>query len=343
MSKNPLVSIIIPLRNLSYYLIFESLPELDKQTYKKYEIIVLPNEQGQYDLTLLRKYRKLRIIPTGKITRPAAKRDIGVKEAKGEIISFLDDDAYPDEHWVENAVKKFKKYKVEAVCGPGILAEKTNRWEKIFDEVLKTWVGSGGYSYRFTKRKKRFVTDYPSMNFFIFKKMFLDLGGFNNDYWPGEDSKLCDSLVEKKNGKILYSPDVLVYHHRRNNLIGYLKQHANYGFHRGAFFAHGDKNSRKIGYLIPSMWLLYLIVLSGMLLIFGNHLSGSGLLYPILTPLLLYCLFSTYLLIKSFINTFSVFVSVGSVLTLFLTHIVYGIMFAIGFKKGLNKNASIYD
>ena len=95
------------------------------------------------------------------------------------------------------------------------------------------------------------------MNFLIKKNVFEELGGFNNEYWPGEDSKLCEDLVYKNEGKIFYHPEVCVYHHRRDNLKGFLKQHANYGYHRGAFFAHGDKNSRRLSYIIPT-FLFYI-------------------------------------------------------------------------------------
>ncbi len=336
MPKKTLVSVIIPVKELTYYLLHENLPKLTKQSYKKYEIIVLPNEHAQYDLTLLNQYKNLRIIPTGKITRPAEKRDIGVKQARGEIIAFLDDDAYPDRYWLENAVEIFKKDKVEAVCGPGILPQETNIWEKIFDEVLKTWIGAGEYSYRFSKQPKRFVTDYPSMNFLIVKKVFLKLGGFNSDYWPGEDSKLCNDLIEKEKGSILYSPEVVVYHHRRNNLKGYLKQHASYGFHRGAFFAHGDKNSRKIEYLVPTVFVSYLIALVFYVIIVRR-------IDIFFLPFLIYGLFEGYLLIKSLFSSKNIIISIGSVLILFLTHIVYGLMFIKGLRKGFNKKISIYD
>ncbi len=344
MKKQPFVSVVIPVKELSYLLLHECLPGLQNQTYKKFEIIVLPNESTQYDLTLLRKYKNLRIVPTGSITRPAQKRDLGAKEAKGEILAFLDDDAYPDDDWLKNATSLFSKQKIEAVCGPGTLPKVTNRWEKIFDEVLKTWVGAGGLNYRFTPKKKRFVTDYPSMNFMIKKTVFQKLGGFDNDYWPGEDSKLCNDLIEKEKGKILYSPHVLVFHHRRGDLKGYLRQHGSYGFHRGAFFAHGDENSKNPAYVVPALFMSYLLSLP--VILTAGYFSGflnQYMIIILLFPLALYGIFLLLLLVKSFINTLSLPVSIGSVMTLFLTHMIYGFRFVEGFRKGLDKNASIYD
>src|SRR3989344_4525869 len=119
MAKNLFVSVVVPVKALSYYLLHENLPELFRQTYKNYEVLVLPNNPSLYDITLLKRYKKLRIIPTGKITRPAQKRDIGVKESKGKIIAFLDDDAYPDPNWLENAQKSLKEKKHWRYVDPG--------------------------------------------------------------------------------------------------------------------------------------------------------------------------------------------------------------------------------
>ena len=46
--------------------------------------------------------------------------------------------------------------------------------------------------------------------------------------WPGEDAEFDIRLI--KNGfKILYAPDVVVWHHRRSRPIPFLKQMFYYG------------------------------------------------------------------------------------------------------------------
>lgn len=329
----PLTSVIIPVKEITDYLRHENLPAMDEQSYKNFEVIVLPNKLSGEDKELLLKYSWLRIIPTGKITRPAQKRDIGVENAEGTIIAFIDDDAYPEKDWLKNAVQFFEKKKVEAVCGPGLLPQNSNNWEKIFDAILRSQFGSGGYRHRFIKDTPRYVDDYPSMNFLIGKNVFEELGGFNNEYWPGEDSKLCEDLVYKKQGKIFYHPEVCVYHHRRDNLKGFLKQHANYGFHRGAFFAHGDKNSRRLSYLIPTFFVLYCFFLIFYFLssIIYPYFLSSIFYLPFL-PLLSYFLLAFIFLYKS----------LPSVSILFLTHVIYGTMFIKGFMVGMFKKNKIY-
>lgn len=314
---------------------------MDKQTFKNFEVVVLPNEHTTYDLTLLKQYSWLRIIPTGAVTRPAQKRDIGVKSADGKIIAFIDDDAYPDKNWLLKATELFKKEKFMVLCGPGVLPEVTNIWEKIFDDVLTSFSGSGKYAYRFTPLKKRFVIDYPSMNFFIGKKTFEKVGGFNSDYWPGEDSKLCNDIIVKEKGKILYHPDVLVYHHRRTDLKSFLKQHGQYGFHRGAFFSHGDRNSKELTYLAPLTLVLYLGMLPIIYILLWRLRLAAMSTYVTL-PLVLYGLLLAVILIQSLLKSKNIFVALGASIIVALTHIYYGLNFIKGLKKGLNKDSSIY-
>ncbi len=343
MKPNPFISVIIPTRDLSRYLIEENLLAFTHQTYKRFEVIVLPNEKSDKDEELLKHYAFLRIIPTHDVTRPAMKRDIGVKHAKGDIIAFIDDDAYPKPDWLQNAVDTFVTHDVAAVCGPGILPPHAEPWEKAFDEVLKTKVGSGGYAYRFFPGKQQYVDDYPSMNFLITKELFTKLGGFNNDYWPGEDSKLCNDLVHKNKEQILYSPKVTIYHHRRNKLKPYLKQHGSYGYHRGAFFAHGDANSRRFVYLVPSFFSLYLLFVIVDVLLAGILKLPYQYLIILLLPLTLYVLNMFVLAFRSLRNTRDLKVMIGAPLALVLTHVYYGITFIKGLIAGYTKHDRIYS
>lgn len=337
----PLVSVIIPVRQLSYYLLFENLPALDGQTFRSFEVIVLPNEHSTYDLTLLKKYRWLRIIPTGTVTRPAEKRNLGVKESRGTYIAFIDDDAYPERTWLENAVRQMKLKHVRAACGPGMIPSAATDWERVFDLILRSRIGSGAYTYRFSKQPSRNVVDFPSMNFVMLRKDFRLLGGFKNDYWPGEDSKLCNEIVGQLKGLIRYNPAIAVYHHRRPSFRTFLKQHGQYGFHRGAFFAHGDHNSRELTYLVPSLFIIYLCLYLPLLVY--QLFFHSMPLFVFSIPLLVYGLLSVFFLIQSFIKSRNALTSFRAVLTLLSMHIVYGLEFIKGWQKGSNTAVSIYE
>ncbi|MDO8515103.1 MAG: glycosyltransferase, partial [bacterium] len=178
----------------------------------------------------------------------------------GEIVAFIDDDAYPEKDWLENILLNFKKKNITAVCGPGVTPPGSSWQEQASGWVSASPLGGGPFGYRFLPEKTRFVDDYPSMNLAVRKKDFLAVGGFDSDYWPGEDTKLCHDLVYKLHKKIIYDPKILVYHHRRPLWVPHLRQNGNYGLHRGYFARVLPKTSLRLSYFAPSILLIFLPV-----------------------------------------------------------------------------------
>ena len=328
-------SIIIPVRDISDYLISETLPALERQTFDSFEVIILSDHRLKKTRELTKTYPWLRIRSTQTVILPSEKRNRGYRISKGDILVFMDDDAYPPKDWLSQAHRLFSRKKIDAMCGPGVLPLQAKFSEKVFDQVLQTTIGSGLYTYRFTEESARYVDDYPTMNFFIKRKLFKKIGGFREHYWPGEDSKLCNEITYIAKESILYSPRLVVFHHRKKNLVEFLKQHARYGFHRGVFFIQGDENSQKIIYLIPTLLVVYLILFT-MIVFFKS--SGNIQTY-LLIPLYTYLLANIYIFFKSFFITDNLIIPFGTVLTMVLMHITYGISFSYGFTKGiLEKN-----
>jgi len=317
----PKVSIVIPVKKINDYLRQETIPTILKQTYKNFEIIILPDKKTK------EKFPQTRIIPTYPKTGPADKRDMGAKKAKGEILAFLDDDSYPDRNWLKNAIKIFKESnKIASVCGPTLTPPHNNLRQKTSGYVWSTWLGSGGAgTYRCAVSPRQEVDDYPTVNFLIRKKDFWAVGGFDSHFWPGEDTKLCLDLTKKLKKKIIYDPKVLVYHHRREVFGPHLKQISRYAIHRGHFAKILPETSLRIGYLVPTFFVLGLF--------FGFFLSFVHLIFKIIyfsaigayLVLLLVTTIQVYLKEKNFKLAILV---IPSIIT---THIVYGVLFIKGF------------
>ncbi|MBS3074222.1 glycosyltransferase [Candidatus Pacearchaeota archaeon] len=252
MTKKPKFSIIIPVKEINDYIRNYTVRILE-QTYQNFEIIIIPNESPIDKF----KMNKTRIIKTGNVG-PAQKRDIGAKHARGEILAFIDDDAYPEKDWLKNALKVLKIENVGAVGGPQFTPIESNFFQMLSGYVLASPIVSGPESKRYIKGKLTEYYDLPSCNLFVKKEVFKRVGGFNTSFWPGEDTKLC--LDIKKTGKkILYDPKIGVYHHRRRTFKGYIKQIFSYATHRGYFMKKYPETSLKIRYLIPSLFLIGLI------------------------------------------------------------------------------------
>ena len=220
-----------------------------KLDYPDFEILVLPDNQiNSY-------YPKTRVIPTGELT-PPQKRDMALDAARGEILAFLDDDAYPLNDWLNKAVKHFANPEIAAVGGPAVTPDSDSMRQKASGLVYGSLLVSGPYVYRYLPGKERLVDDFPSCNFLVRKSVMQEIGGFDTKFWPGEDTFLCLKIIKDLRKKIIYDPAVLAFHHRRSLFGGHLKQIANYAMHRGYFVKRFPKNSFKPAYFLPSVLVL---------------------------------------------------------------------------------------
>ena len=306
-------SIIIPFKNYNSYL-FEALEALRKQTFKKFEIILLPDNQGNINLDNVIE------IPTGHL-KPADKRDIGAKRARGKFLAFIDDDAYPNENWLQKSFEYFSNSDIAMVCGPGLTPNDDSERQAASGKIYESFLVSGRFTYRYKCDRERYINDFPSSNMIIRKELFDRVSGFSTKYWPGEDTKLCLDIVYKLKEKILYSPVLYCYHHRRKVFLPHLKQVYSYAKHRGFFIKKYPENSRNFAFFVPLLFILFLIIFP----FFGIINIYLLIIYSIV--ILAYLLVVLIASIRARSLKLFGYVYLGMI----LTHITYG----IGFLHGL--------
>lgn len=316
---NPKVSIIIPVVRINDY-IHESIRHILNLKFQDFEVLIFPNQKTKVS------FPKTKIITTGEIG-PAAKRNLALKYAQGEILAFLDDDAYPRSDWLTKALVNFKNPRLAALGGPAITPPHDSLLQKASGACLQSLMVSGEARERYLPGKqKKIVHDWPSVNFLIRKKIFAHIHGFNTHFWPGEDTKLCLDVI-KNGGQIIYDPQLVVYHHRRRNLKSHLKQIGGYGLHRGYFAKNLPQTSRKLPYFLPSLFLLFILATAGLFLFFPQSLltKYAGLLLGFYSLGILGSAMQAAWREKS--------LSVGLLVIpfIFLTHLVYGLRFIQGF------------
>ncbi len=313
------VSILIAVKGSNERL-EECLARCLRLTYRDVEILALPDTAFDYPDA------RVRIIPTGPCL-PAKKRDVGARLAQGEILAFLDDDAYPAEGWLEPAIEIFKSDpQVAAVGGPAVTPPDEPFWRKAGGLVYESAVLSGIYRYRYLPRRQRLMDDHPSCNLLVRKEVFLKLKGFDTVFWPGEDTVLCLKIVKELGQKIIYDPRVLVYHHRRPLFGPHLLQIASYAKHRGYFAKRFPQTSRRWSYFMPTLLIVSFVAF---LLVFLLSLFVRGLFFP-----------TAFFL--AFLGTYVLAVFLGSlhgrrlglialtILGIVASHLTYGFCFAWG-------------
>jgi glycosyltransferase involved in cell wall biosynthesis len=244
-------SIIIPVKAINDY-VRETVFHIQALKNPNWELIILPNDLDQNEWN----GDQIKIIPSGKVG-PAAKRDLGAKKAKGEILVFLDDDSYPSSDLLDIASPYFDTLQVAAIGGPAITPWNDSFWQKVSGAVFLSKFSGGNPERYLPIGGVKEIYDWPSVNLMVRRLDFIEIGGFNSPYWPGEDTKLCLDLINKTSKKILYVPCLKVWHHRRSGMIAHLKQVGGYGLHRGYFSKVHPKTSRKIKYFLPSSLFLF--------------------------------------------------------------------------------------
>jgi len=291
-------SIVIPVAPGRNAEILDSLKNVDYDK-KNYEIIV---EEG---------------------TNVSMNRNNGVERSKGEIILLLDDDGYVDKNLLRNGERFFEKYKDVSIVGGPQLTPKNDKWfARISGYAITSYFGTQEMSKRYKRSKLNFNGENMITSAVCFvKREVFDEVRFKPSLFPGEDPEFF--YKAKKNGsKIAYSPDLMIYHKRRDNLKGFLKQ----------FYLYG-KMRLKTGYtsllfFIPSLFVLYLVFLAA--LAFINKLF----FIPLVVYLGLLVVFSFYEAVKN--RSF-----LGFILLPFFyacIHISYGVGLLFGIIDKLVKN-----
>jgi len=310
----PFISIIIPCKEIDDYTV-ECIRWCKNLDYPSYEIIVLPDSEPSNC-----EHAEVKVIPTGPLT-PGAKRNIGMKNAKGEILAFIDSDARPEKSWLRNAVPYFKDPEVAAVGGPGITPPEDSLMQKASGYILSSFMVGGLSSRCKSSGEARETDDIHSCNF-IARKSVIEKIGWNEKYWPGEDTLMCLE-IRKLGKKIIEAPNVVIYHHRKPLFTAHLKQISGFGLHRGFFVKRYPRNSLKLVYFLPSLLVLFLViggVVSYFSLTFRTMYFSLILAYLLLT-------FVNAALAKDIKLFFPVWI--GTI----LTHLTYGIYFLAGLAK----------
>ena len=101
-NENGMISVVIPTYNREKFL-KQAIQTVRKQTYQNFEIIVVDDASKEDNKQIIDSFNDNRITYYRNKTRKGApfSRNIGIKNAKGEFIAFLDD----DDEWEKDKLK----------------------------------------------------------------------------------------------------------------------------------------------------------------------------------------------------------------------------------------------
>lgn len=159
-------SVIIPAKN-SEKTIGRVIKCALNQEYPKgkYEIIVVDNDSSDGTAATIKKFPVKYLF--NKKPGAAATRNFGVKNAKGGIIAFIDSDRFAEKNWLREADKFFKENKNANIAAGKIALDKYSFIKKVMlmGKMDQKFFIENGFA--------------ATCNFFIRKKTFEKLGGFD--------------------------------------------------------------------------------------------------------------------------------------------------------------------
>jgi GT2 family glycosyltransferase len=214
----PRVSVVVCSHN-GARTIRETCHALTRVDYPNMEVIVV--DDGSVDATakIASEYR-FTVICTDNQGLSAA-RNTGAAAATGEYVAYLDDDAFPDPHWLKYLVHSFESGGHAAVGGPNIPPPG--------ERLVATSVARSPGGPIHVLLDDNCAEHVPGCNLAVRRAMLDTVGGFDPQFrTAGDDVDYCWRILDA-NETIGYSPGAMVWHHRRDTVRGYLRQQRGYG------------------------------------------------------------------------------------------------------------------
>lgn len=197
----------------------DTLDALRVLDYPNFEVIVVDDGSKDAVPQIVPEY-DVRLISTENRGLSAA-RNTGWQEATGEIIAYIDDDAYPDPHWLQYIAYRFMQGDWVGVGGPNI-APPGDGW--IAECVANA---PGGPVHVLVSDLE--AEHIPGCNMAFRRSALAEIDGFDVRYRAaGDDVDLCWRLQDR-GGKIGFHAGAMDWHHRRNSLRAYWRQQKGYG------------------------------------------------------------------------------------------------------------------
>lgn len=206
------------------------LQGLRAQTYRDMEIVIVIDGNEELYPKILELIKEgfgaipVKVVPNKVNQGLSRTRNDGIKNASGDVVAFIDDDAIPDARWVEEIVGTFEKY-------PGIVAvvgEVLPKWEREdmawFPRDLYWMISC---SYTMTPKAMQEVERGFGVNMAFRRDALVKAGMFNADFGMTKSRQIQgDEIslflkIKNMGQKVMFNPAAVVHHEVYDNRIAY--------------------------------------------------------------------------------------------------------------------------
>ncbi len=214
----PRVSVVVCTHNGSATLrdCLDGVTQLD---YPDYETIVVADGCTDASADIAAEYpvRVLAVEPIGL----SEARNLGMIEATGDIVAYLDDDARPDPDWLRHAAAALTAGGHAGVGGPNIGPPHAPPVAQCVDNA------PGGPTH--VLLSDSVAEHIPGCNMAFWRSRLAAIGGFDGQFRAaGDDVDVCWRLQDR-GWTLGYVPAAVVLHHRRSSVRAFIRQQLTYG------------------------------------------------------------------------------------------------------------------
>lgn len=244
MTENKNISIIVPVLNGEKHISI-CLESITRLSYPKndFEVIIVDNGSSDKTVDIIKSFQRDQNIDIKlyfqKIKSSYAARNLGIKNAKGDIIVFTDADCIVYEDWLANIVNYFSDKTVGGVAGEILPASGNSIIEKYS-------IDEGVLSQRRTFNSK-FLPYAQTANAAYRKELFNQIGYFD-EVISGGDADYSWRVQLETDYKIVFAEDAIVLHRHRTDLKGLFKQRFKHGYGyvliRNKYRSYQDKSEK---------------------------------------------------------------------------------------------------
>jgi GT2 family glycosyltransferase len=211
------VSVVVPTYSLDRYSDFcDCMDALLAQTYDDVEIVVIVDGNKAVYKRASEDYDSEESVVSylsHDDAGPLSRGNMGVIQSSGEIVALTDDDAVPEEDWIEQLVDAYKRHDAIAVGGRMTANWIAGKAEYIPEEFYFLI----GVTHRGFPTEEREVRNTFGANLSFKREAFMKLGGIklggiDPSSVQGRETEFCSRLGRTYERGVIYTPDAIVSH-----------------------------------------------------------------------------------------------------------------------------------
>jgi glycosyltransferase involved in cell wall biosynthesis len=283
-------------------------------------IVVVNGYDGETVLlleALARENRRFTYAVCEKKVPKSRARNTGLSMASADIVYFLDDDAVAAGDNAAIVRQKFADHPgIDVVGGPNLTPAASTFFQRVSGYALSSPLVSWKMQQRYTVRDEDRLVDDQSLilcNLAIRRDVLVKEKVCFDEQLEYNEENLLLQRLKRRGHRMLYSPELVVYHARRKNMVAYARQVFKSGEGRAVMTILFPQSFSPV-YAFPSLFLIYLIcfaavrsslysaplfvyagasLINALCIVIKNRARLSALLLLFIFPLLSHCFYGT--------------------------------------------------